>query len=307
MRQVEINFIGIGAQRSGTTWLFNNLNKLPDFTLPIIKEFHYFDRDDKYPTPNKLGESNLIKRLLNWNWTKKSVLEIVKLVVMLNLHHARWMIKWYYSNYNDKWYVNLFHSLNGLKGEITPGYSMLEVDDIQRMYNIAPNAKLILILRNPVDRAWSHYCMSKQKTNDFLFNEKNGEILKFINSEEQLKRSDYLSTLQNYSKVFPKDQILICFYDAIIDCPKKLLQDIVIFIGGDPANIEKYCDLEKKINPSKQVNCPIEILEYLKNKYYDQIKQLSDKYGGYFTVWFEKTYGKKNNDNDLFPTFRMDF
>ena len=41
------HFLGIGAQRAGTTWLHSTLASHPEIWMPRIKEIHYFDR--KYP------------------------------------------------------------------------------------------------------------------------------------------------------------------------------------------------------------------------------------------------------------------
>ena len=51
----KVDFIGIGAQKSGTTWLFNCLNQIDQFTLPPQKEFHYFSKNPKYPSSNHLS------------------------------------------------------------------------------------------------------------------------------------------------------------------------------------------------------------------------------------------------------------
>ena len=36
-------FICIGAQKAGTTWLYENLSRHPDVVMPPMKEIHYFD------------------------------------------------------------------------------------------------------------------------------------------------------------------------------------------------------------------------------------------------------------------------
>jgi hypothetical protein len=232
MNQAEINFIGIGAQKAGTSWLYNNLHKLPDFDLLPIKELHYFDRDTRYPSPNKLSETKLYRRLLSRTWTKRFVKEIFTALSKRDFNRVKWAIKFSLANYDDAWYLSLFSDLNGIKGEFTPSYSILEVEDIQRMYALAPGEKLLFILRNPNQRVWSAYRYSKGKDKDFSFNETTSDILKYMYAEGQLKRSDYLSTLANYTKIYPEEQILICFYDAINDCPEKLLREVVQFLAG---------------------------------------------------------------------------
>lgn len=40
---IKPNFLCIGAQKSGTTWLYYNLKEHPQIWLPLYKEIHYFD------------------------------------------------------------------------------------------------------------------------------------------------------------------------------------------------------------------------------------------------------------------------
>lgn len=61
----SIHFIGIGAQKAGTTWLHKRLNELDEFSLPCIKELHYFDRDNQYASPNHLSEPLLQKSIIS--------------------------------------------------------------------------------------------------------------------------------------------------------------------------------------------------------------------------------------------------
>ena len=60
-----IDFIGVGVQKSGTAWLYSRLSELPEFSLTPEKEIHYFDRDVKYPSPDNLSESSLLKRMIS--------------------------------------------------------------------------------------------------------------------------------------------------------------------------------------------------------------------------------------------------
>ena len=40
-----LDFVGIGAQKAGTTWIYEQLSRHPDITFPAGKEVHFFDRD----------------------------------------------------------------------------------------------------------------------------------------------------------------------------------------------------------------------------------------------------------------------
>jgi len=59
------DFIGIGAARSGTTWVARQLAQHSDVWLPRIKELHYFSRSLKYDGPSYLNDSSLVKRVFS--------------------------------------------------------------------------------------------------------------------------------------------------------------------------------------------------------------------------------------------------
>ncbi|MCB0381791.1 MAG: sulfotransferase domain-containing protein [Psychroserpens sp.] len=305
----QIDFIGIGAQKSGTTWLFKCLSNLPEFELLPIKELHYFDRDTTYPTPNTLSETHLKNRITDITFLTTALKSITYQFKKKSLKKVKFYLKWYFSNYDDDWYLSLFNDIEGHKGEITPSYSILEQDDVIKMHQLAPNAKIILLFRNPIDRAWSHYRFKLQNSDDFNPESKlNTEtIIQFIESEEQSLRSNYLRTIENYSNVYPKNQILIGFYDSIYENPEALIHNITEFIGGESSVDYSNLDLRRVENKSIHIDYPKEIEQYLKDKYYDQIKQMAEQYGGYFNHWFEKTYGEtiKNAKKDLSPTMHL--
>lgn len=304
-KSIKIDFWGIGAQKSGTTWLFYNLNQLPEFSLPPEKEFHYFDRSTEYHSPNKLSESLLIKRVFSLSFLKGAYKFITYSLKTKDKRILKFYLKWFFSNYNDKWYLSLFKDYNKIKGEITPSYSILNEVDIIRMYKMSPDAKLVLMLRNPIERAWSHYRHFVTNENKKLSED---DILKFINHDKQLLRSDYKEILKKYSTIFPKEQVLIGFYDAIIDSPKQLMNEIVYFLTENKHISIEHLDLKKIINKSMELECPKKIHDYLKIKYYDSIKELSDEYGGYFTKWLEEIYGDSSlvKDVEVFPTIKLD-
>ncbi len=309
INNVKIEFWGIGAQKSGTSWLFYNLNKVPLISIPPNKGLHYFDRSSNYPTPNTLSEASFIKRILKQPYRKEIIKKFYLLIKNYKVEDLKFYYKWYFSNYNDDWYLSIFKDFVGVKGEITPSYSILNVHDIKRMYALSPNAKIILMLRNPIDRAWSHYRHTQKKNIYFSFQDvKNDSIIEFIESEGQILRSDYVRTIENFSHVFPKSQILICFFDAIVDNPNGLLNDIINFLTGVEKSTYSFKnnDLKRTINKSIELDCPNQIYEYLKIKYRNQIKVLSDIYGGYFNKWQEDLYGVSSlNDNTLLlPTIQ---
>ncbi len=299
-----IHFWGIGAQKAGTSWLFHYLSKIPEFDIPPFKELHYFDRSPEYPSPSRLSRTKLSERLTKKLYLKKAYWAISRALGKGDFRSVKFYFKWFFSNYSDEWYLSLFDQYKGITGEITPSYSMLKKEDIAKMYAMSPNAKLILMVRNPVDRAWSHYRHTKRAEKNFqLENESPEDIINFFESDDQSLRSDYMRTLENYSHVFPKEQILIGFYDAIIEDPSGLLLGITKFFG-----VDSIPEIESKVvHKSIEVDCPDEVYEYLKQKYFLQIKGLADKYGGYFSKWHHDLYGSDESllTAELSPTLRL--
>ena len=276
----EIDFLGIGAAKSGTTWLYARFDELSDFSLPPKKEFHYFDRDkiyhdiNYYPTINELGETFFLKRLKNKHFINRSIFNLFQSLRIGDINNFRWLLKWYYSNYNDEWYLSMFKSFHGITGEITPSYGILNNKDYVKLYNLLPNVKIIFLIRNPIERAWSSYRFSlnfidkNEKKHDWNNIDK---IKSFLESENQQRASNYIATIDQFEKYHNKGQFLLGFYDAIIDQPNTL----------------KECNLKAKNNVSKKIRMPLEVEKYLKNRYEPMMEELSDRYGGYCKKWYD--------------------
>ena len=284
-----INFIVIGAQKAGTSWLYQRLRELPDFSMPPEKQFHYFDRSTAYKSPNKLNKSKLISRIFNLKWFIYSNGRIALTLFDGRFRDALWYFKFFYGTYNDAWYLSMFKNYKGITGEVTPDYSVLTTEDIAHMYKVAPDAKIIFILRNPIDRAWSHYRYDTRKIPNFNIDQVTAEeMLKFIDSPLQEKRSDYLGTIERYTQFYPKDQILLCFFDGIKDQPFTFLEEISEFVGGDKSLVREHCKVEQRVNVSKKFSRPEHVTNTLYKKYTPIINELAAKYGQYANKWKAK-------------------
>ena len=273
----KINFIGIGAQKSGTSWLYKQFDKSDQINLPPLKELHYFDSSTDYPSPNFLAETNLTSRLLNPKWTIKALHKVKR-----EKENRDWFKKWFFSDYNDEWYLSLFQDFDKCVGEMTPAYAILSEEDVANMIKLlGPETKIIFMLRNPIDRAWSSYKYMNRKeqytSSDFE------EAKSFLYSEYQTLRSNYFNTIELYKKYFKS--IFIGFFDAIVENPRALLYDVFQYLELDTSEIEYFADLDKRINTSKNIKMPQDIELLLKNMYSQPISELASRYGGYFKKW----------------------
>lgn len=273
-------FICIGAQKAGTTWLYTMLSKQPEFHMPPVKELHYFDRSPSYPSPNRLAETKLLNRILSPSFNfKTGIHHMFRSIRARNLRLARWWMNYSFKNYSDAWYLSLFEM--EISGDITPSYSILSREDVARMHKVTPNSKLIFLMRNPIERAWSHYRFKSQRKsidlNDFK------AFKNFVDSPSQELRSDYLRTINLYMSYFDSNQLLLGFYDAITDQPEALFSAILKHIGA--TDTTTYGNLRQVKNKSREFDIPAHYLSYLESKYRDDMEELARRYGGYASKW----------------------
>lgn len=298
-----IDFIGIGVTKAGTTWLYDRLRELKEFRLTPIKELHYFDRSPEYSiSPDYLEITKFRDRVFfNKRWYIRFAKDIGRTILQYpSFYDFKWVLKWHTANYSDEAYSKMFPSYDSrISGEITPAYSFLKIDDIKRMFKINNDLKIVLMIRDPIDRAWSHCRYRKPTVLGSI-----DDIKAFIDSDEQELRSNYLASLKNYCEVFPRENILVGFYDGIRDQPNVLLSQVVGFLGGNPDDAMNLSTLQKKSNVSQTINMPDEIYSYLKEKYESDIFNMANQIGSYCNNWLEKHYGIKNVESLNSPSLK---
>jgi hypothetical protein len=296
MQQARPHFLGIGAPKAGTSWLWSQLKKHPDIWLTPQKEIHFFDRSTEYPSPNKLATASFRKRLVGSNrWERPQIIKglagVSSSLLRFQFPEAAWWSSWTFGYYDENWYVNLFSSARPgqLCGEITPSYSILDPKDIARIKAINPEMRLIFLIRDPIDRAWSGLRFSSARGAEELKSGSTGDLIARLKSPLMILRGDYERTLENYLEFFDSSQILVCFYDAISRDPEALIRSITLFLGihSFAANT---VDAKTIVNPSPKREMPEEIREYLLEEYAPMISRLSKRFGGYASTW-EARYG----------------
>lgn len=290
------HFVGIGAQKAGTTWLHNRLAELSDFGMPPVKELHYFDRDPAYLSPAPLSKPYFWQRMWMARWRSLVVRSIGRQILRLDTKRLAWLLRFHFSVISDEWYVGLFNDLLGgrIRGEITPAYSILDAAGVEQMHQLIPGTKLLFLIRNPIERAWSNYRYNLKKNPQKHAHLSTPEqIIGYMKRPGRTLRTDYLRTLEVYQQYYAPEQILVGFYDAIREQPQVLLEEIVDFLGGDPSQVGKECQLQAYDNPSPSQRVPAAVREHLLQAYRPMMLELSRRYGGYCTQWVNDAYGEQ--------------
>ena len=208
------------------------------------------------------------------------------------LQHPNVMMPWlkephFFNTHFDKglkWYRRFFPLKNSHKigGEVTPCY-MYHPQVPERMAAVLPNVKLIVMLRNPIDRAYSGYIMGrdygwdsaetfeaaleqeshyKQEINNLHTNLYDN--VKFARIHDQLlylERSKYYSQLNVWFKYFKREQCLFIKSEKFFENPQEELSKIYDFLKIDriyptdlrPRNARQYDLLSSKIRAELEI------------------------------------------------------
>lgn len=182
-----------------------------------------------------------------------------------------------------------------IKGEVSPDYGIMVQERIRFISSVMPEVRLILMVRNPIERAWSAARRVFSKRNEKFWEELDEkEIYNFFKNQPANYEGDYEPGLNygEYSKIinkwlneFPAEQLFVGFFDDISLRPKVLMEDIFEFLGVSVnVNWEDY-PLYSIFNKNPNIELPSKFKEYLEGLFTDDIKSLADKYAEKVAEW----------------------
>lgn len=212
----------------------------------------------------------------------------------------------FFSRYYDKglnWYRSFFPKKNEAKrykaiGEIAPTY-YFQKKAPKLISKHLPHTRFIVILRNPVNRAFSEYKYHKL---NFGFSNSFEEYLKeypYI-----IRIGLYAQYLKNWFNYFPKDHFLILIFEEIMGNPLKALKNVSLFLDVDFKRFHKN-QYAKSINPSNPPR--LSKLYLLSYKFYKifESKELF-RFTRAFSILKPYFYmlGEKKNQENINPNFK---
>ena len=180
-------------------------------------------------------------------------------------------LNWYRSLFPS--IITKFISLQKTKAfltyDVTPSY-VRRPWTAERIHNIFPNSKLIVVLRNPADRCYSHYYQSTkygdERTFEQLIKQEMNEIHEWKNGEKDnhyfatkvensiLARCFYAEQLTKWFDVFSKDQIMIIKSEELASNTKNIMNAVFKFLkisgfeipNAKKVNVSQYNKMEPK-------------------------------------------------------------
>lgn len=279
-------FVCIGAQKSGTTWLARILSSHPELFMSPVKELHYFDHVaglTEHLSDRKLRSRNrkFLQRLLT-QWHRFGELKAQR----------SWYRNYLHGPVGDAWYVSLFAEREGKRfaGEATPEYAIVGEEGFRHLQRLAPDARLLFIMRNPVARAWSqalHHC---RRTGRDAFRLRSPELVRIMEDAPHFEAlSDYASTIEAVRRVFPSDQLMTMYYEDMHADRERAIRDVCAYIGiGFDARATP--ELGRRFNRSQDVALSDEMRAHLRERFRDQARRVQ-KIVGHVPGSWEKEFG----------------
>lgn len=211
----------IGAHQPATPWLYELLQNEPNYWVPGLEEINFFNsltfaqglafngNSRRNLALGKLHNASKNENI-NTSWLKHLV-HIAETEVDLN------------------WYSNLFawSPKNKVKVDLSADYSILPIDVIKRIKFGFTNLKVILFLRDPVERALSHLRLIKSENNDITDN----LLFEIAKLPSVYERSNYAQILDNWLSVFDISQVHIVNYEDLELNPRQFMDKASTFLG----------------------------------------------------------------------------
>ena len=196
------NFLIFGVQKAGTTSIYSYLEQHPQVYTSPRKETDFFCRNLAEP----IGEDE--PRLTRGG--RKRILTI-------------------------KDYESLFAGVTDevAIGEASPNYLFRHKNAVAGIQRYLPTAKLIAVLRNPVERAYSDYLMHVRQ----VVGNRNPLAVQIKESGETshtLLKGRYYEGMKHFLEAFGAEQVKVFLYDDLRRDSDGLMREIYEFIGVDP-------------------------------------------------------------------------
>ena len=224
------DFICVGAQKAGTTWLHRQLSEHPEIFVPETKELDFFIRD-------------------------RSVL-------------------WYRRQFR-------YARADQILGDLSPNY-MPQVDS-ESIVHLIPGVKVICMLRDPANRAFSQWKMARFR----------GSIPKSISFMDAFSRDlRFMKTRGHYSRLIRRlenhfpfgTRLAVFFFEDITLRPLNLLQEIFSYLGVSESFVPNEVSSIVGPSPTSEVLSPPDRQQVIEH-YRKDISELEQRFDRDLSAW----------------------
>ena len=237
------NFYIVGAAKCGTTSIWGYLGKHPDVFFPKVKEPSYFM--SIAPPPELENE---------------------------------------HCDGNFDFYQRLYQDSNGYKavGDASTGY-LRDANAARRIHEVCPHARIVILLRDPVERAHSAFLMEKRVSDysvsflEWVQNYRPRDKCEQVWGEDtNIEQGMYYEQVKRYIDTFGRDQVGVYLFEELEKDSRRLTEEIARHIGVDPqllnpeefervynrARVPRFAKLYKAIGPKTRAFLRYRVLHH---------------------------------------------
>lgn len=186
------------------------------------------------------------------------------------------------------WYRSLFAGAQGLvTGDISPNYAMATPGEIAAFVREYPRVRCVLLLRHPVDRAWSAICMRVRKAEATL--EEIGDparVAALIERPDYAERSYPTRIAAKWSAALPAGALRHWFLEDIAEAPARVRDEVLAHAGLAGASVSIAPDYNRKQGAWK-IPMPPGVASRLRELFAPEIAACADRFGGRALAWRE--------------------
>lgn len=253
------DFLILGPQRTGTTWLQKNLERHPEVFMATPKELFFFNLLD-LPSFPLYRSSDLEWYLSHFRESESEVArKQERALAQCGLPYTP-----------------------RVRGEATAGYAAMGPHLIREVTILNPRIKAILTIRDPVERAWSHAKLD-------LTTDKGGSISEvsdsrfeaFFKTGYQKRCARYQEQISNWRQFLEPDALLVCLFDDLRDKSEEFLQRIFRFLGVREDVKLNQGSVRRRENETEDIEVPPRFREMLSQILRAEIEQWRDLVGRY--------------------------
>jgi len=226
----------VGATKAGTSALYRYLHDHDACKLPPVKEAHYWDtfdadlRDKQVVAYTRrlaeLRDARVVAEVAGQGWKVKNMTRRIKSMTTLidvlkgdrtdDLPYAAWLL----DGADDA----------ALVADMTPNYALVDDATLQRMADLSATTKFVYLMRDPIERLWSHVRMQARRfrQDDEVYAKKANNILwRVVNAGQEThlaERGDYAATVSKLRRVLPEGRLFVGFAETLfsVDGLKRL-------------------------------------------------------------------------------------
>ena len=193
---------------------------------------------------------------------------------------------------STKDYNSLFESDVKIKGESSVSYLYYQ-QVARRIYEYNNDAKIIIMLRNPVHRLFSHYLMDKRLgfcsvSLQEIYDNRGLHSLFF---QQFFSLGNYSEQIKRYQEVFDKSQILILLYDDLKSDTESSVNTVFSFLGVEQKKV--YLQVKNQmLVPDNSFLSAIYKLRFIR-------KSLRFLFPPQMVKWIKKTFFNSKNSHSL--------